>query len=142
MATESAKAKCLHDELTECKSAYENLEAVATEADRLHTGTLSAMEAKYVSQVSSLEDELRSVVMAGRAACQAAYAQPGGPASSIEVASQPRGIPRHLEEIAQYGLSTRAHMALVTVETIYTDLNIISIRGKPIDTNPSLYSKI
>ena len=33
-------------------------------------------------------------------------------------------------------------MALVTVETIYTDLNIGSIGGKPIDTDPLLYSRI
>ena len=31
---------------------------MAAEAEQLHAGTLSAMEAKYVSQVSSLEDEL------------------------------------------------------------------------------------
>jgi methyl coenzyme M reductase subunit C len=52
------------------------------------------------------------------------------------------GIPRRLEEVAQYGLSTRAHMALVTIGTIYIDLNIGSIRGKPIDTDPLLYKKI
>jgi hypothetical protein len=51
-----------------------------------------------------------------------------------------RGILRRLEEIAQYGLSTRAHMALVTIRTIYTDLNIDSIRGKPVDTDPLVYS--
>ena len=50
---ESAKARCLKDELAECKSDYANLEA---------------MEAKYVSQVSSLEDELQSVVTASCAA--------------------------------------------------------------------------
>ena len=33
-------------------------------------------------------------------------------------------------------------MALVTVGTIYTDLNISSIRGKPIDTDPLLYNRI
>ena len=44
------------------------------------------MEAKYVSQVLSLDD-LQSVVTGGRVACQAAYAQPGGHASSSEVAS-------------------------------------------------------
>ena len=33
-------------------------------------------------------------------------------------------------------------MALVTVRTIYTNLNIGSIRGKPIDMNPLLYSWI
>ena len=55
---ESAKARCLKNELAKCKSEYANLEAMATEANRLHAGTLSAMEAKYVSQVSSLEDEL------------------------------------------------------------------------------------
>ena len=47
--TESAKARCLKDELAECKSEYVNLEAMATEADRLHMGALSAMEANYVS---------------------------------------------------------------------------------------------
>ena len=65
----SAKARCLKDELAECKSEYVNLEAMATEVDRLHVGTLLAMEVKYVSRVSSLEDELRSVVVAGHAAC-------------------------------------------------------------------------
>jgi hypothetical protein len=92
--------------------------------------------------VSSLEDELRSVVTAGRAACQVTYAQPEGPASSTEVASQLRGIPRRLEEIAQYSLSTRAHMALVTVGTIYIELNIGSIKGKPVNIDPLLYSQI
>ena len=77
----------LKNKLTECKSDYANLEAVATEAELLHAGTRSAMEAKYVYQVPSLEDELRSVVAAGHAACQAAYALSGGLASSLEVAS-------------------------------------------------------
>ena len=108
----------------------------------MHAGTLLAMEAKYVSRMSSLEDELRSVVAASRAAYQAAYAQPEGPASSLEVASQLRGIPRHLEEVAQYGLSTRAHMALVTIGTIYTSLNISSNRGKHADIDPLLYRQI
>ena len=112
---------------------------VAAEAKCLHARTLSAIEVKYVSQVSSLKEELRSVVTAGCAACQAAYAQPGGPASSIEVVSQLRGIPRRLEEVTQYGLSTRVHMVLVIVGTIYADLNIGSIRGKPVDTDPLLY---
>ena len=58
----------LKNKLTECKSDYANLEAVATEAEWLHAGTLLAMEAKYVSQVSSLEGELRSVVTASCAA--------------------------------------------------------------------------
>ena len=119
-----------------------NLEAVAAEAEWLHVGTLSAMEAEYVSRMSSLEDELRSIAVTGHAACQVAYAQPRGPASPSEVASQLRGIPRHLEEIAQYGLSTGAHMALETIGTIYTDLNISSIKGKPIDTDPLVYSQI
>lgn len=65
---ESAKAKCLHGELAECKSAYAKLEATATEANHLHTGPLSAMVARCVSQVSSFEDELRGVVVAGHAA--------------------------------------------------------------------------
>ena len=84
-AVESAKARCLKDELAKCKSDYVNLEVVATEA--LHVGTLSAMEAEYVSQMSSLEDELRSVVMTGCAACQVAYAQLTRSASSSKVAS-------------------------------------------------------
>ena len=58
------------------------------------------------------------------------------------VASLLRGIPRRLEEVAQYGLSTRAHMALVTIGTIYTSLNIGSIRGKPVDMDPLVYSQI
>ena len=33
-------------------------------------------------------------------------------------------------------------MALVTIKTIYTNLNIGSIRGKPIDTDPLVYSQI
>ena len=45
-----------------------------------------------------------------------------------------------MEEVSQYGLSIGAHMALVTVGTIYTNLNIGSIRGKTIDTDPLLYS--
>ena len=77
-----------------------NLEAVAAEAEQVHVGTLFAMEAKYVSQVSSLEYELRGVVMASCAACQADYAQLGGPASSSEVSSQLRVILRCLEEVA------------------------------------------
>jgi hypothetical protein len=79
--------------------------------------------------------------MAGHAACQVAYAKPGGPASSLEVAYQLRGILVRLE-IAQYGLSTGAHMALVIIGTIYTDLNIGSIRGKPVNSDPLLYSQI
>ena len=67
-AAESAKARCLKDELAECKSEYANLEAMAAEVDRLHARTLSAIEAKYVSRMSSLEDELRSIVVAGHAA--------------------------------------------------------------------------
>ena len=55
---ESAKVRCLKDEVAECKSHYANLEAMAAEAKRLHIETLSAMEEKYVSQVSSLEDQL------------------------------------------------------------------------------------
>jgi len=47
-----------------------------------------------------------------------------------------------LEEVAKYDLSTRAHMALVPVGTIYTDLNIGSIRGKSADTDPLLYRQI
>jgi len=73
---------------------------VVAEVDRLHSRTLSAMEARYASQVSSLEDELQGVVTASRVDYQAAYAQLEGSASSSEVASQLRGIPRHLEEIA------------------------------------------
>jgi hypothetical protein len=84
---ESAKARRLKVELAKCKSEYANLEAVDAENEWLHAGTLLTMEAKYMSWVSSLEDELRSVVVAGRAACQAAYAQLGEPASSVEVAS-------------------------------------------------------
>jgi len=82
-----AKVRRLKNKLTECKSDYANLEAVATEAEWLHAGTLLAMEAKYVSQVSSLEDEHRGVVTAGRAACQVAYAQLTRSASSSKVAS-------------------------------------------------------
>jgi hypothetical protein len=33
-------------------------------------------------------------------------------------------------------------MVLVTVGTIYTDLDISSIRGKPTDTDPALYRQI
>jgi hypothetical protein len=33
-------------------------------------------------------------------------------------------------------------MALVTIGIIYTDLNLSSIRGKPVDTGPLLYSQI
>jgi hypothetical protein len=84
---ESAKARRLKDELVECKSEYVNLEAMAAEVEWLHRGTHPTMEAKYMSRVSSLKDEVRSIVMAGRAACQVAYAQSGGPASSLEVAS-------------------------------------------------------
>jgi hypothetical protein len=69
------------------ESDYANLEAVAAKAKQLHVGTILAMEAKYVSQVSSLKDQLQSVVTAGCAAYQAAYAQLGGPTSSSEVAS-------------------------------------------------------
>ena len=65
----SAKARCLKDELAECKSEYVNLEAMATEAEWLHARTLSTMEAKYMLRVSFPKDELRSVVIAGHAAC-------------------------------------------------------------------------
>ena len=70
---ELAKARRLKDELAECKSEHANLEAMAAEADWIHTGTLSTMEVKYVSRMSSLEDELRSVVVSSHAACQVAY---------------------------------------------------------------------
>jgi CO dehydrogenase/acetyl-CoA synthase delta subunit len=33
-------------------------------------------------------------------------------------------------------------MALVTIGTIYTNLNIGSIMGKPVDMDPLLYSRI
>ena len=49
LTIESAKVKCLKDELAECKSMYAKLEAMAIEDDRLHTRTLSAMEVKYMS---------------------------------------------------------------------------------------------
>ena len=65
---ESTKARHLKDELAECKFNYANLEAMDAEAERLHTKTLLAMEAEYVSRVSSLEGELQSVVAVGRAA--------------------------------------------------------------------------
>ena len=39
-AAESAKARRLKDELAECKSEHANLEAMATEANRIHVGTL------------------------------------------------------------------------------------------------------
>jgi len=65
---ESAKARRLKDELAKCKSKYVNLQAMAVEVDRLHAGTLVIMDAKYVSWMSSLEDELRSIVVAGCAA--------------------------------------------------------------------------
>ena len=84
---ESAKARRLKNELAKCKSEYANLEAMAAEDDRLHIGTLSAMEVEYVLRVSSLEDEHRGVVTAGRAACQVAYAQLTRSASSSKVAS-------------------------------------------------------
>jgi hypothetical protein len=79
--------------------------------------------------------------MSGHVACKAAYAQLEGPSSLLEVASKLRWIPRHLKEIAQFSLSTRAHMALVIVGTIYTDLNISTIRGKTTDTDLLLYSQ-
>ena len=66
---ESAKARCLKDELAECKSDYANLEAMAVEAERLHAETLLAMEAEYVSWVSSFEGDLQSVVAASRVGC-------------------------------------------------------------------------
>jgi hypothetical protein len=66
---ESAKARRLKDELAKCKSEYANLEVVDTETEWLHTGTLLTMEAKYMSWVSSLEYKLRSIVVAGHAAC-------------------------------------------------------------------------
>ena len=47
-AVKMGKVRCLKNELAECKSNYANLEAMATEAEQLHVGTLSAMEAKYV----------------------------------------------------------------------------------------------
>jgi hypothetical protein len=84
---ESTKARHLKDEVAECKSDYANLEVVAAEAEQLHAETHSAMEVKYVSWVSSLEGELQSVVVAGCVAYQVAYAQLGGPASSLKVAS-------------------------------------------------------
>jgi hypothetical protein len=57
------------DKLIECKSEYVNLEAMAAKVEWLHAGTLLTMEAKYMLWVSSLEDELRSVVVVGCAAC-------------------------------------------------------------------------
>ena len=53
-----AKASRLKNELVECMPDYANLEAMAAEVEWLHVETLLNMEAKYVSQVSSLEDEL------------------------------------------------------------------------------------
>ena len=47
---------------------------MAAEAERLHTRILSAMEAKYMSRMPSLEDELWSVVAAGHSTYQADYA--------------------------------------------------------------------
>lgn len=128
-AAESAEAKRLHDELSECKSAYASLEAAVAEAERVHTEAHSAIEAKYMSQVSSLGDELQGVVTAGHTACQAAFAQPEGPASASEVVSKLRGIPRHLEQIAPLVLSTEAHMVLVIVGMIYTDLYMVPSGG-------------
>jgi hypothetical protein len=49
LTVESAKARHLKNELVECKSEYMNLDAMATEAEWLHAGTLLAMEAKYMS---------------------------------------------------------------------------------------------
>ena len=43
-----------------------NLDAMAIEAEQLHVGTLSTMEAMYMSRVSSFEDELTSMVVASR----------------------------------------------------------------------------
>ena len=68
LIAELAKAGHLKNELVKCKSEYANLEAMDAEAERLHTKTLLAMEAEYVSRVSSLEGELQSVVAVGRAA--------------------------------------------------------------------------
>ena len=58
LIVELAKARRLKNKLADCKSNYANIEAVATEAERRHAGTLLAMVEKYVSQVSSLEDQL------------------------------------------------------------------------------------
>jgi hypothetical protein len=49
LTVESAKARHLKNELAKCKSEYMNLDAMATEAEWLHAGTLLAMEAKYMS---------------------------------------------------------------------------------------------
>jgi hypothetical protein len=49
LTVESAKARHLKNGLAKCKSEYMNLDAMATEAEWLHAGTLSAMEAKYMS---------------------------------------------------------------------------------------------
>ena len=56
----------LKNELVECKFEYMNLDAMAIEAEQLHVGTLSTMEAMYMSRVSSFEDELTSMVVASR----------------------------------------------------------------------------
>jgi len=65
-AAELAKARCLKNELAKCKFEYTNLEAMAIEAEQLHAGTLSTMEAMYMSRVSSFEDGLTSMVVASR----------------------------------------------------------------------------
>ena len=82
-----AKVRCLKDELAECKSDYANLEAVAAKLRSYTQRPFLAMEAKYVSRVSSLEGELESVVVASCPSCQVAYAQPGGPTFALEVAA-------------------------------------------------------
>ena len=49
----------------------------------------------------------------------------------LEVASQLKEIPKRLEEIAQHRwLSVGAHMVLLTVGAIYTDLDIWYYKGR------------
>ena len=131
--------KCLQDTLEESKSAYAGLEAAATNANRMHRETHTAMEEEFVAWASTLKSELHGVVAAGHAVCQAAYLQPEVSGSGTEVASQLVGILTGLEEIAQLGLSVGAQIALlVTVGAIYADLDIGSVRGKPPGVDPAV----
>jgi len=55
--------------LRDARSTYAGLEAATANAECMHLEAHLAMEGKFAAQVSSLEDELRGIVVVGRSVC-------------------------------------------------------------------------
>jgi hypothetical protein len=55
--------------LRDARSTYAGLEAATANAECMHLDAHLAMEGKFAAQVSSLEDELRGIVVVGRSVC-------------------------------------------------------------------------